>query len=218
MVTHICFASLSDLGDGLHILHEELRVLIPIADEHQGKPLAKVYNDAVLSMLPQTPYKPNNPKQAIFAHESVNDLPVHPHTRQQLFYPVSESRQFTREDAAKAFSDTLLPADKRIPHPELVTLEKEHLEGLPRDQRWARQQQRDQEAREAREKAAEKKKMWEERTQRVVETRRWNFKFQDISAEKVGKDGRGKEGVGARYGMAHLDRKRGQIKIPTSVE
>ncbi|USW52046.1 Putative ribosomal protein S35 [Septoria linicola] len=186
--------------------------------EAEDKPLAKAYNEAVLAMLPQTPYKPNNPKQQIFEHESVNDLPVHPTTRQQLFVPVSESRQFTREDAAKAFHDKLLPADKRIPHPELITLEKEHLDGVSRADRWARQQQRDQAAREAKDKAAERKAAWEERTQRIVTTRRWDFKFQDISAEKVGKTGRSREGVGARYGMPHEDRKRGMVKIPTSVE
>ncbi|CAK1364428.1 hypothetical protein CB0940_08113 [Cercospora beticola] len=184
----------------------------------ENKPLAKAYNDAVLAMLPQTPYKPNDPRQQIYEHETVNDLPVHPATRQQLFVPVSESRQFTREDAAKAFHDKLLPADKRIPHPELVTLEKEHLAGVSRSERWANQQQRDEAARVAKEKAEAKKAAWEERTQRIVSTRRWDFKFQDISAEKVGKNGRSREGVGARYGMPHEDRKRGMVKIPTSVE
>lgn len=168
-------------------------------------------------MLPQTPFKPYHPNQQIYEHESVNDLPVHASTRKQLFYPVSESRQFTREDAAKAFHEKLLPADKRIPHPELIVLEKEHIQGIDRNQRWANQKQRDLEAKESREKAEAKRKAWEEQTQRIVETRRWNFKFQDISW-KGGKDGRGRDGVGARYGMPHEDRKRGQVKIPTSVE
>ncbi|KAF2215137.1 hypothetical protein CERZMDRAFT_109911 [Cercospora zeae-maydis SCOH1-5] len=184
----------------------------------ENKPLAKAYNDAVMAMLPQTPYKPNDPRQQIYEHETINDLPVHPATRQQLFVPVSESRQFTREDAAKAFHDKLLPADKRIPHPELVTLEKEHLAGVDRNKRWANQQQRDEAARAEKEKAEAKKAAWEERTQRIVSTRRWDFKFQDISSEKVGKNGRSREGVGARYGMPHEDRKRGMVKIPTSVE
>jgi hypothetical protein len=165
-------------------------------------------------MLPQTPYNPNDIRE----HESINDLPVHPSTRQQLFYPVSESRQFTREDAAKAFKDDLLPADKRIPHPELIILEKEALSKIPREVRHKNQQERDTIALEAKEKAAAAKKAWEERTQRIVPTRRWEFKFQDISAEKVGKNGRSREGVGARYGMPHEDRKRGMVKIPTSVD
>ena len=182
----------------------------------QGKPLAKPYSDAILSMLPTTPFQPET-ANPITPHEPINDLPVHPHTRQQLFYPASESRQFTREDAAKVFSAKLLPADQRIPLPMLVDLEKWKLEGLDRQQRQARQVQKD---RDAREEAAAKETArveWEERTQRVVKGRRWDFAFQDISAEKVGRDGRGREAVGYRYGMPHVDRKRGVIKIPTSV-
>ncbi|KAK1065687.1 hypothetical protein LTR74_007725 [Friedmanniomyces endolithicus] len=184
--------------------------------EDEGKPLAKPYSDAILSMLPTTPFQPET-ANPITPHEPINDLPVHPHTRQQLFYPASESRQFTREDAAKVFSAKLLPADQRIPFPMLVDLEKWKLEGLDRQQRQARQVQKD---RDAREEAAAKETArieWQERTQRVVKGRRWDFAFQDISAEKVGRDGRGREAVGYRYGMPHVDRKRGVIKIPTSV-
>ncbi|CAK4030345.1 Hypothetical predicted protein [Lecanosticta acicola] len=183
----------------------------------EGKQLAKPYNDAVLGMLPQTRLDPNNPGRMV-PHESINDLPVHPYTRHQMFWPTSESRQFTREDAAKAFNNDLLPADKRIPHPELITLEKESLEGVSRDDRWARQQQRDEDARKEKEEAEAKRIAWEQRTQRVVPGRRWDFKFQDISVDSVGKDGRSRHGVGARYGMPHEDRKRGMVKIPTSVE
>lgn len=169
-------------------------------------------------MLPQTPYTPNDPNKTIHRHESVNDLPVHPRTRQQLFYPTSESRQFTREDAAKAFDENLLPADKRIPHPELITLEKESLAGIAREERFANQQARDLKAKQQAAEAAERKRKWEERTLRVVPGRRWDFKFQDISAEKTGKDGRSRAAVGVRYGMPHDDRKSGKVKIPTSVE
>ena len=49
------------------------------------------------------------------------------------------------------------------------------------------------------------------------ETPRWEFRFRDVSVESVGKDGRDRRGVGARYGMPHEDRKKGQIKIPTRV-
>ncbi|TKA61839.1 hypothetical protein B0A55_11226 [Friedmanniomyces simplex] len=184
--------------------------------EEEGKTLAKSYSDAVLSMLPTTPFKPDT-KKAITPHEPINDLPVHPHTRQQIFYPASESRQFTREDAAKVFSAKLLPADQRIPLPMLVDLEKWKLGGLDRQQRQARQVQKDREAREEAAAKEAKRIEWEARTQRVVKGRRWDFQFQDISAEKVGRDGRGGEAVGYRYGMPHVDRKRGIVKIPTSV-
>ncbi|KAM0715007.1 hypothetical protein Q7P37_009472 [Cladosporium fusiforme] len=180
-----------------------------------GKTLAKPYNDAVMAMLPKTPVPGSG---TFFAHESINDLPVHSATRKQLFYPTSESRHFTREDAAKAFSPTLLPADKRIAHPQLIDLERWNNEGLSRSERNERFAKLDDAAQAAAEEKERKRKEWAERTQRTVQGRRWDFKFQDISAENVGKDGRSSQGVGHRYGMPHTERKRGEIKIPLSVE
>lgn len=52
----------------------------------------------------------------------------------------------------------------------------------------------------------------------MPEKGRWEFRFRDIKVENVGSDGRGRNGVGARYGIPHQDRKRGQIKIPTRVD
>lgn len=184
----------------------------------EGKQLAKPYNDAVLSMLPQTPFRPDLPTEKIVPHETINDLPVHPKTRQQMFYPVSESRQFTREDAAKAFDEKLLPADKRIAHPDMIASEKDALAGMSREQRFAKVHERDAKAAQEKREAEQKRRRWEERTQRVVPGRRWDFKFQDISAEKTGKDGRARNAVGVRYGMPHEDRKSNAVKIPTSVE
>ena len=62
----------------------------------QGKPLAVPYARAIHEMIPVTP-----PEQA---HEEINDLPVHRLTNPQIFYPVSESRQFNRVDAGRVFS------------------------------------------------------------------------------------------------------------------
>lgn len=53
-------------------------------------------------MVPTTPYV--KPTRAPIPHESINDLPVHCLTEPQIFYPVSESRQFTRVDAGRVFS------------------------------------------------------------------------------------------------------------------
>jgi len=186
--------------------------------QENGKPLASAYNKAVLSMLPQTPFTPRSSHKQIHPHESINDIPVHSWTRQQIFYPTSESRQFTREDAARVFDETLLPADKRIPHPELIVLEKEQLEGVSREQRWERQQARDAAALAQRQNEELKKRKFEQQTQRTVPGRRWDFKFQDISAEQTGKDGRNPAGVGIRYGVPQKDRKINTVKIPTSVE
>ncbi|KAK3676936.1 hypothetical protein LTR78_003141 [Recurvomyces mirabilis] len=183
----------------------------------EGKPLATAYSEAVLKMLPTTPFKPNT-NNPVTPHEPINDLPVHPSTRPQIFYPASESRSFTCEDAAAVFDRKLLPADKRIPLPMLVDLEKWKNEGLNRAERTARQIEKDRSAREEAETKERKKLEWEERTQRTVPGRRWDFNFQDISAEKVGKDGRGRDAIGFRYGMPHIDRKAGVVKIPTSVQ
>lgn len=182
----------------------------------QNKPLARPYARAVLAMLPTTPYHAN---MVLRPHESINDLPVHQATLQQIFHPTSESRIFTRRDAAKVFEETLLPADDRIPHPELIELERERMEGVGRDERIARQRERirvEKEKRDAREAA---KKAREERDVTVVTKPggRWEFRYREIRVDDVGKDGRGEKGVGWRYGIPHEDRKKGQVKIPTRV-
>ncbi|KAI4737571.1 hypothetical protein E4T50_11937 [Aureobasidium sp. EXF-12298] len=186
----------------------------------EGKKLATPYHDAILQMVPQTQFNRKlleDPKKT-FSHESINDLPVHPYTRTQIFYPTSESRQFTRADAAKVFSPTLLPADERIPLPELIEVEKDALNEMPREQRTARIRERTEKKMRAKEEKEAKKREWEARNVKVVSNQRWNFRFQSISVEEAGKDGRGRRGVGWRYGNPHHDREKGEIKLPTSVE
>lgn len=150
-------------------------------------------------------------------HESINDLPVHPATRQQLFVPVAESRRFTRVDAGKAFDNNLLPADLRIPHPELVQAEKELAGGLSFEERKRLAIKR-LEAETKRKQEEEKKKQQELRALKVVPKRRWDFVFQNVSVEDAGRDGKGAAAAGWRYGVPHQDRKRGIPKIPTKVE
>lgn len=188
----------------------------------QGKQLALPYSKAVLDMLPQTPYidqtLPENRNARPVPHESINDLFVHPATRQQLFVPVAESRKFTRVDAGKAFHNDLLPADERIPHPELVLAEREIAEGYSLRERKARAGDR-LEAEEAEKIAKDAAARAEElRNRHVVPQRRWDYVFTDVSVEQAGKNGRGAKGVGWRYGFPHEDRKKGQVKIPTRVE
>lgn len=179
----------------------------------QGKRLAMPYAKAVLAMLPQTPYVPNKP----VTHESINDLPVHSATTRQMFHPTSESRHFTRSDAGQVFDRTLLPAEKRIPHPELVEIQQWYNEGLQRED-VAELQRKKIEGEERIKKEKERVKAEKERLLvKKAETPRWEFRFSEISAESVGKDGRDRRGVGARYGMPFEDRKKGQIKIPTRV-
>jgi hypothetical protein len=169
-------------------------------------------------MLPQTPFHRGTPPTI---HEAINDLPVHRDTLRQIFHPVSESRHFTRVDAGHIFNPSLLPADDRIPHPELVDIERARL-GDPN--------KKDEMLRVVREKLVQEGRAREDREQRSIEREarevkkvmpekgRWEFRFRDIKVENVGSDGRGRNGVGARYGIPHQDRKRGQIKIPTRVD
>lgn len=177
--------------------------------------MAKPYSRAVLSMLPTTGLATDLKWQP--AHESIADIRVHPATRQQIFYPTSESRHFTREDAAKAFANDLLPADKRIPHPDLVEAERDEFMGLDFDTRVRRQQERNE--KHAQERLRREKKAAEKAAAtRTVQGRRWDFQFEDFSVDQVGRDGKSPAGVGWRYGAPHEDRKRGQIKIPKRVD
>ena len=173
-----------------------------------------------MAMLPKTPFADNVP---ITPHEQINDLPVHRATIRQIFHPVSESRHFTRVDAGRVFQRNLLPAEERIPHPELVKLQQ-----LQQTQRMLPHESaaKLREMVKAKEDAAEsKRREWllkEDRSVRKIipegTAGRAEFRFRDIKVESVGKDGRAKEGVGARYGFPHEDRKKGIIKIPKKVE
>jgi hypothetical protein len=174
-------------------------------------------------------------------HESINDLPVHRMTHPQIFYPVSESRHFTRTDAGRVFSaaprliepskdgtDTfvqntdpsiLKPADERIPHPQLIIAHKDQTKTSPQQRlehykEWMQKEEEAIKARKAREEARERREV------KKVEGKRFEFRFREVtvSRETVGMDGRGRTAVGKRYGVPNYDRKRGTVKIPTSVE
>jgi len=216
MVTKLTHASLSENPNTS--IFTLIHLLKSVANPNfKGKPLARPYNDAVMSMLPKTSYDPSTSYTGT-PHESINDLPVHASTTQQIFHPTSESRQFTRSDAAKVFNKNLLPADDRIPHPELVIQHRERfVEGLTPEERRARAEEREAEA----EKLRERKALQEAKREaaiKKVESGRWEFRITPINADDAGKDGRGSRGVGWRYGVPLYDRSRGQIKIPRSVE
>jgi hypothetical protein len=167
-------------------------------------------------MLPKTPYDAegeSRPKP----HESINDLPVHRKTGTQIFHPTSESRHFTREDAAKVFDERLLPADLRVPHPELAEMHKDYKGGLSQVEREVRQKERDEVAERKRQRITAKKAK-QEAAIKKVDTGRSEFRFTEISVDDAGKDGRGFKGVGWRYGHPHMDRSRGTVRIPTGVE
>lgn len=166
-------------------------------------------------MLPQTDY---GPRDAVQPHEPISEIHAHGYAAQQLFLPVPESRHFTRDAAAQAFHPTLLPADKRVPIPELIALERDVLTGArsPEDsfRAFRAKTAAEHEAMVQRDRVAAAAE--HARTTRA-ETKRFEFRIRDINAEDVGRNGRSPKAVGWRYGVPFDDRKRGQIKIPTSV-
>ena len=170
-----------------------------------------MYSKAVNEMLPQTPLtKPAT------EHEPINDLVVHPSTLPQVFWPVAESQHFTRVEAGEAFGDKLLPAEVRIPHPQLYEIAKGIAQGkfmeVAKEEAWDRIQKADIKA-QAR--LTNRIKDQEARTT-TVQSPRSAFKFEDVTVDTKS-TGRYSNGIGARYGIPHEDRKKGQIKIPTKV-
>ncbi|KAI1445225.1 eukaryotic mitochondrial regulator protein-domain-containing protein [Annulohypoxylon stygium] len=180
----------------------------------KGQKLARSYSKAVLSMLPTRTFMPG---QQNTPFESINELHVHPYTMKQIFWPTSESRQFTREDAAKAFHPKLLSADERVPHPELIQMEREVLQGRPL---WDASERFKQAVMESERITADrelKKAKREEKYTTRVQTGRFEFRFKQFNSEQVGPKGRARDAVGWRYGAPHYDRSKGEVKIPTSV-
>jgi hypothetical protein len=170
-----------------------------------------------MGMLPQAPYPNVNWSGQQVPFESINDLPVHAATQQQIFYPTSESRQFTRKDAASVFASDLLPADERVPHPELAEDERLRLAGMGAKDIAALAEARSKKAYDRKVTADEKKRLREAATVKVVPGVRWDFKFREISVDDAGADGRGLKGTGWRYGVPLYDRRKGEVKIPTKV-
>lgn len=180
----------------------------------QGKKLATPYSRAILEMVPTHNYPENRPRVPL---EPFNEIHVHGYTMQQLFVPTSESRHFTREDAAKAFHHTMLSADDRIPHKELVQHRRRVHEGMRERESeviFKEEARKSQQNDEDRVKQAEEH---EKRLTQTVPTARFEFRFKKMAVDDVGKTGRARSGVGWRYGFPYEDRKRDQVKIPTKM-
>jgi hypothetical protein len=174
-----------------------------------------MYHNAILNMVPQTKWDEEKGKWE--AHETINDLPVHRATGQQIFHPTSESRRFTRVDAAKVFHEKLLPADDRVPHPQLITLHREQFVEKLTDEEMARRVFAREEVEEVKKAALAERKAKKESAIRRIDKGRVEFQITDISVDRIGKDGRGRRAVGWRYGAPLMDRSRGDIRIPTKV-
>ncbi|ODA80459.1 hypothetical protein RJ55_03417 [Drechmeria coniospora] len=179
-----------------------------------GNKLAIPYAKAVMNMLPKTSYREGEQNTP---HEPVNEVHVHKLTMQQLYVPVAESRHFTREDAAKAFHETMLSADARSPQPELISMEREVLAGKSREESMERFKEATQREEDEVARRLVRRQEWEEKRTKRVRTDRYEFRFKEIDVDDAGRDGRSRKGVGWRYGAPFDDRKRGVVKIPTSV-
>lgn len=168
-----------------------------------------------MSMLPTHDFPEGMAPQPL---EPINELHVHGYTMQQLFIPTSESRHFTREDAAKAFHHTMLSADSRIPHKELVR----HYGRVKDGERESTSRQTFIDEARASERADVlrdvSKTEFEKRITQTVSTERADFRFKKVAVEDAGPDGRSRRGVGWRYGAPYEDRKKDQVNHPTKYE
>lgn len=166
-------------------------------------------------MVPTHGYPEDRPIQAL---EPINEIHVHGYTMQQLFVPTSESRHFTREDAAKAFHHTMLSPDERVPHRELVEMERRVKDGMKQKQSWDLFKKEAKKSEDDRDSDILSKAEKEKKNTTTVATGRFEFRIKSISADDVGKDGRARRGVGWRYGIPFEDRKKNQVKIPTKID
>jgi len=181
--------------------------------EKEGKPLARPYAHAVLSMLPTHHCNPDSPP-----FEPINEIHVHSYTQQQIFLPTSESRHFTRHDAAKAFGEHILPPEEKMWVPELLQFEKDVAEGVPpKEARVKFLQATAKSEQELAAKHAKQAKMKEENTI-MADKGKYQFRIEQFSVDTAGKHGRAPGAVGWRYGVPFDDRKPGTVKIPTKVE
>ncbi|KAK4177561.1 eukaryotic mitochondrial regulator protein-domain-containing protein [Triangularia setosa] len=181
--------------------------------ERENAAMAIPYAQAVEKMLPRA----NLDSSEEEPFEPINDVHVHSFTMQQLFVPVSESREFTRKDAAKAFGDHILPPDHKMRIPELVDMEKAILNGIPQEKA---EQEFLKQTRESERRFAESQKYVaakKDAKKSKVDTERFEFRIENFNSEAVGKKGRARNAVGWRYGVPFNDRQRGLYKIPTSV-
>lgn len=168
-----------------------------------------------MQMVPTHSYPEGETKQHL---EPINEIHVHGYTMQQLFVPTSESRHFTREDAAKSFHHTMLSADDRMPHKALVEHRRRVNEGMREresEEAFAQRARADEQALNDRVQANKER---EKKITTTIPTERFEFRIKKMTVDDVGKDGRSRRGVGWRYGFPFEDRKKNQIKIPTKID
>ncbi|KAF4589111.1 37s ribosomal protein mitochondrial [Ophiocordyceps camponoti-floridani] len=180
----------------------------------QGKKLATPYAEAVLAMLPKAILRDDRENEPF---EPINDVHIHKRSMHQLFLPVSESRYFTREDAAEAFGSGLLSVDKRCPQPHLIDMEREILSGKGKAESKKVFGRRVMEEEQKFAQQAEKDREKVERHTFRIKDGRFEYRFSEANVNEGGGTGRSRKDVGWRYGAPHQDRKRGLVKIPKTI-
>jgi hypothetical protein len=111
----------------------------------------------------------------------------------------------------------MLSADKRSPQPELIEMERAIIKGSPRPSALTKFREVTQHDEDMVAERILKERQREEAKTKRVKTDRYEFRFKEINVDDVGRDGRSRRGTGWRYGAPFEDRKRGLVKIPTSV-
>jgi hypothetical protein len=183
------------------------------ANSAQDKVLAKPYAKAIMSFLPKTYYDEGNYQP----HEPINEVLVHPKTTLQLFVPTSESREYTREDAAASFHETVRSVDARSPHQQLIQMERRVLKGEKRADSMEKFVEATQAEEDRLAQKIEAQRVLEEKQTTKHRSDRFEFRIKDFDSGRVGPDGKSSTGTGWRYGVPHNDRKRDAVKIPTQV-
>ena len=95
----------------------------------------------------------------------------------------------------------------------MIEIARDRRAGLSRTELADKARVREEAVMKKREAMAERERRREEATKKV-EGRRWTFRIQECNVDDVGRDGRGGKGVGWRYGVPFMDRKKGDLKIP----
>ncbi|KAH8433081.1 mitochondrial 37S ribosomal protein mS45 [Aspergillus melleus] len=154
---------------------------------------------------------------------------THEQSAQQLSDPdgvimgvTKKPAQIERVGKGAGRHQVLQPADARIPHPHLVAHERRRATHPDEHRENRKLYEKRLKSVEAAEQAIRENQA---RNQGLVhkvrpESSRFEFRFKDVvvSKETTGADGRGYDAPGRRYGVPSYERKKGQIKIPTSVD
>ncbi|PKY06266.1 hypothetical protein P168DRAFT_288213 [Aspergillus campestris IBT 28561] len=189
-------------------------------------PVHKLTNAQIFHPIPESRHFTRADAGRVFSAAPAQDLATAAATAADPTAAVDRATQqpgrIERVGKGEFETQVLQPAEARIPHPHLVALERyrlAHSEEPRESNKYYRTRLLEQERLEG-EQRAQAAAREEQSTNKVAPAAsRFEFRFRDVefSEETVGHDGRGSIAPGRRYGVPSEDRKKGQVKIPTSV-